>query len=193
MVTADFLMSFSSIEFERFLSASGPFKGQILRPSDDKHPTRWHGFSASDPETLTLGRAYCSSVCCMYATKGSGDRERACPRDGGHIFFMDMRAYGKDFDKYIERAKKDYRVRYIRSRVSNLREDPETHNLLINYETEDGQMVSEEFDLVVLSVGLEPARDHDEIAKVFGIDLNPYGFAKTSTFTPFRPPGRGFL
>jgi heterodisulfide reductase subunit A len=122
----------------------------------------------------------------MYATKEAVIAKEHAPEMEATIFFMDMRAYGKDFDKYIERAKKDYQVRYIRSRVSNLREDPETHNLLINYETEDGQMVSEEFDLVVLSVGLEPARDHDEIAKVFGIDLNPYGFAKTSTFTPLQ-------
>jgi heterodisulfide reductase subunit A-like polyferredoxin len=181
----------SSIEFERFLSASGPFKGQILRPSDDKHPHKVAWIQCVGSRDPHIGKGYCSSVCCMYATKEAVIAKEHAPEMEATIFFMDMRAYGKDFDKYIERAKKDYRVRYIRSRVSNLGEDPDTHNLLINYETEDGQMVSEEFDLVVLSVGLEPARDHDEIAKVFGIDLNPYGFAKTSTFTPLQTSRSG--
>jgi len=181
----------SSIEFERFLSASGPFKGQILRPSDDKHPHKVAWIQCVGSRDPHIGKGYCSSVCCMYATKEAVIAKEHAPEMEATIFFMDMRAYGKDFDKYIERAKKDYRVRYIRSRVSHLGEDPDTHNLLINYETEDGQMVSEEFDLVVLSVGLEPARDHDEIAKVFGIDLNPYGFAKTSTFTPLQTSRSG--
>jgi heterodisulfide reductase subunit A-like polyferredoxin len=181
----------SSIEFERFLSASGPFKGQILRPSDNKHPHKVAWIQCVGSRDPHIGKGYCSSVCCMYATKEAVIAKEHAPEMEATIFFMDMRAYGKDFDKYIERAKKDYHVRYIRSRVSNLREDPDTHNLLINYETEDGQMVSEEFDLVVLSVGLEPARDHDEIAKVFGIDLNPYGFAKTSTFTPLQTSRSG--
>jgi heterodisulfide reductase subunit A-like polyferredoxin len=181
----------SSIEFERFLSASGPFKGQILRPSDDKHPHKVAWIQCVGSRDPHIGKGYCSSVCCMYATKEAVIAKEHAPEMEATIFFMDMRAYGKDFDKYIERAKKDYQVRYIRSRVSNLREDPDTHNLLINYETEDGQMVSEEFDLVVLSVGLEPARDHDEIAKVFGIDLNSYGFAKTSTFTPLQTSRSG--
>ncbi len=120
----------------------------------------------------------------MYATKEAVIAKEHAPEMEATIFFMDMRAYGKDFDKYIERAKKDYRVRYVRSRVSHLKEDPDSHNLYIHYETEEGEMVSEEFDMVVLSVGLEPARDHLEIAKTFGIDLNPYGFAQTSTFLP---------
>jgi len=122
----------------------------------------------------------------MYATKEAVIAKEHSPQMEATIFFMDMRAYGKDFDKYIERAKKDYRVRYIRSRVSHLKEDPDSHNLYIHYETEEGEMISEEFDIVVLSVGLEPARDHLEIAKTFGIDLNHYGFAQTSTFSPLQ-------
>jgi heterodisulfide reductase subunit A len=104
-----------------------------------------------------------------------------------------MRAYGKDFDKYIERAKKEYGVRYIRSRVSHVKEDPKTNNLTIHYETEEGEMVSEEFDLVVLSVGLEPTRSHQEIAKIFDIDLNHYGFAKTSIFSPLKTSRPGIF
>jgi heterodisulfide reductase subunit A-like polyferredoxin len=183
----------SSIEFERFLSASGPFKGQILRPSDKRHPKRVAWIQCVGSRDPHIGKGYCSSVCCMYATKEAVIGKEHAPDMEATIFYMDMRAYGKDFDKYIERAKKEYGVRYIRSRVSHVKEDPETHHLTIHYETEDGEMVSEEFDLVVLSVGLEPMRDHEEVAKTFGIELNAYGFAKTSTFVPLQTSRPGIL
>jgi heterodisulfide reductase subunit A len=122
----------------------------------------------------------------MYATKEAVIAKEHAPEVEATIFYMDMRAYGKDFDKYIDRAKKDYGVRYIRSRVSHVKEDPETRDLTIHYETEEGEMVSETFALIVLSVGLEPARSHQEIAQIFDIDLNAYGFAQTSLFEPLQ-------
>ena len=183
----------SSIEFERFLSASGPFKGQVLRSSDQKHPKRVAWIQCVGSRDSHIGRGYCSSVCCMYATKEAVIAKEHAPETEPTIFFMDMRAYGKDFDKYIERAKKEYGVRYIRSRVSHIKEDPKTNNLTIHYETEEGEMVSEEFDLVVLSVGLEPTRSHQEIAKTFDIDLNEYGFAKTSIFSPLQTSRPGIF
>ncbi len=183
----------SSIEFERFLSASGPFKGQILRPSDQKHPKRVAWIQCVGSRDPHIGKGYCSSVCCMYATKEAVIAKEHAPEMESTIFYMDMRAYGKDFDKYIERAKKEYGVRYIRSRVSHVKEDPATHHLTIHYETEEGEMVSEDFDLLVLSVGLEPARSHKEIAKIFDIDLNPYGFVHTSTFSPLQTSKPGIF
>ena len=176
----------SSIEFERFLSASGPFKGQILRPSDQNHPKRVAWIQCVGSRDSHIGKGYCSSVCCMYATKEAVIAREHAPELEATIFYMDMRAYGKDFDKYIERAKREYGVRYLRSRVSHVKENPDTKRLTIRYETEEGDMVSEEFDLIVLSVGLEPARSHEEIAKTFGIELNDYGFAKTRTFSPLE-------
>jgi len=183
----------SSIEFERFLSASGPFKGHVVRPSDGNDPKKVAWIQCVGSRDPHIGKGYCSSVCCMYATKEAVIAKEHASEMEATIFFMDMRAYGKDFDKYIERAKTDYRVRYIRSRVSHLKEVPETKNLVIHYETEEGDMVSEEFDLVVLSVGLGPVRDHLEMASVFGIDLNHYGFAKTSTFHPLQTSRPGIF
>jgi len=183
----------SSIEFERFLSASGPFKGQVLRASDQKHPKRVAWIQCVGSRDSHIGKGYCSSVCCMYATKEAVIAKEHAPEIEATIFYMDMRAYGKDFDKYIERAEKEYGVRYIRSRVSHVKEDPKTNNLTIHYETEEGEMISEEFDLVVLSVGLEPTRSHQEIANIFGIDLNQYGFAKTSTFSPLQTSKPGIF
>ena len=183
----------SSIEFERFLSASGPFKGQVLRASDQKHPKRVAWIQCVGSRDSHIGKGYCSSVCCMYATKEAVIAKEHAPEIEATIFYMDMRAYGKDFDKYIERAEKEYGVRYIRSRVSHVKEDPKTNNLTIQYETEEGEMISEEFDLVVLSVGLEPTHSHQEIANIFGIDLNQYGFAKTSIFSPLQTSKPGIF
>ncbi len=188
-----FLNVISSIQFERFLSASGPFKGQILRPSDQKHPKKVAWIQCVGSRDPHIGKGYCSSVCCMYATKEAVIGKEHFPEMEATIFYMDMRAFGKDFDQYIERAKREYGVRYIRSRVSHLKEVPETKNLIIHYETEDGAMVSEEFELVVLSVGLEPAKENQELSKTFGIELNPYGFAKTSTFTPLHTSRPGIF
>ncbi len=183
----------SSIEFERFLSASGPFKGEVLRPSDKKHPNRIAWIQCVGSRDSHIGRGYCSSVCCMYATKEAVIAKEHTPEIEATIFFMDLRAYGKDFDKYIERAKKEYGVRYVRSRVSHVKENPFTKNLTIHYETEEGKMVSEEFDLVVLSVGLESTRHSREIAETLGIELNAHGFAKTSTFDPLRTSRPGIF
>ncbi len=183
----------SSIEFERFLSASGPFKGHVARPSDQKHPHRVAWIQCVGSRDSHIGKGYCSSVCCMYATKEAVIAKEHAPDMKATIFYMDMRAYGKDFDKYIERAEKEYGVRYIRTRVSHVKEDPKTNDLTIHYETEEGEMVSEAFDLVVLSVGLEPTRSHEEIAKIFDIDLNKYGFAETSTFSPLRTSKPGIF
>ncbi|MGZ3534785.1 MAG: NAD(P)-binding protein, partial [Thermodesulfobacteriota bacterium] len=102
----------SSIEFERFLSASGPFKGQVVRPSDQKHPHRVAWIQCVGSRDPHIGKGYCSSVCCMYATKEAVIAKEHAPGMKATIFYMDMRAYGKDFDKYIERAEKEYGVRY---------------------------------------------------------------------------------
>ena len=102
------------------------------------------------------------------------------------IFSMDIRAYGKDFDKYIIRAQREYGVRYIRSRISSVKEDPETKDLILKYETEDGEIIEENFEMVVLSVGLNPPDDAKYLADKFGIELNEFNFAKTDIFNPVQ-------
>ena len=188
-----FLNVVSSIEFERFLSASGPIKGQIVRLFGREHSKRIAWIQCVGSRDSHIGKGYCSSVCCMYATKQAVIAKEHAPEIEATIFYMDMRTYGKDFDKYIERAETEHGVRYIRSRVSHIKKDPTANTLTIDYETEEGEMVSEEFDLVVLSVGLEPTRNHQEIAKIFDIDLNPYGFAKTSIFEPLQTSRPGIF
>ncbi|MHA1791016.1 MAG: FAD-dependent oxidoreductase [Promethearchaeota archaeon] len=174
----------TSIEFERILSASGPYAGKVLRPSDGDIPEKVAFIQCVGSRDPHQGKPYCSSVCCMYTAK-----EAVIAHEHQHevhptIFSMDVRAYGKDFDKYIERAKGEYGVRYIRSRISSVEEIPGTGDLKLVYEGEKGEIVEEIFNMVVLAVGLNPPKDAELLAEKFGIELNKYKFAKTNPLNP---------
>jgi len=183
----------SSIEFERILSASGPYQGHVTRISDNKHPKKIAWIQCVGSRDPKIGRGYCSSVCCVYATKEALITKEHAPDTKTTIFYMDMRAYGKDFDKYIQRAKSEYGVRYVRSRISEVEENRSTHNLRIRYEAEDGKLVSEEFEMVVLSVGLEASKSAKDMAEKFDIKLNSYRFAKTNNFEPLKASRPGIF
>jgi len=175
----------SSIEFERILSSSGPYQGHVVRPSDKKLPKKIAWIQCVGSRDVKSGYPYCSSVCCMYATKEAViAKEHASSELTCHIYFMDMRCFGKDFDKYYERAENEYGVEYRRCRVSSLEEDPQTNNLRIKYETEEGDLKEEEYNLVVLSVGLTPPEDILKISEKLGIQLNEYNFIKSDEFFP---------
>ena len=178
----------TSIQFERILSASGPFQGNLLRPSDQKSPQKvaWIQCAGSRDNTNNGGNEYCSSVCCMYSIK-----EAVIAKEHHHeveptIFYMDIRAHGKDFDAYYERAKKEYGVRFIRSMISRVAEKPKTKNLLMTYVDAEGRIKEEEFDLVVLSVGLNPSQGAKELSQRLGLELDSYGFCKTGEFSPLE-------
>ncbi|MFX1469383.1 MAG: FAD-dependent oxidoreductase [Promethearchaeota archaeon] len=179
-----YLNVITSTQFERILSASGPHAGLILRPSDGIIPRKIAFLQCIGSRDKLHGIDYCSSVCCMYTTKEAVIAKEHMNIVEPTIFTMDIRAYGKDFDKYIERAKEEYGVRYIRRRISNIEEIPNSKDLKLFYETENGRIVHEIFNLVVLSVGMQPNQKAKELAKKLDIQLNEYGFCKTETFTP---------
>ena len=178
----------TSIEFERIQSASGPSQGSIVRLSDGKHPKKIafiQCVGSRDKKT----NPYCSSVCCMYATKEAiiakeHDSDIECT-----IFFMDMRTFGKEFDQYYERAKEEHGIRYIRSRAPCVEELPDG-NLRVTYE-KNGKLIDEKFDLVVLSVGLNPPEDAKKISEKLGIRLNEHGFCLTDEFLPLETNREG--
>ncbi|MBC8359200.1 MAG: FAD-dependent oxidoreductase [Candidatus Aminicenantes bacterium] len=179
----------SSIEFERILSASGPFAGKVLRPYDKTEPRRI-GFIQC-VGSRDVDRDYCSSVCCMYATKEAIIAKEHVGEDlECDVFYMDMRAYSKGFDEYYQRAQK-LGVDYIRCRPPAIKEIPQTKNLLIEYVTEDDKKASREYDLVVLSVGMVPPKTVKEISEKFGVELNEYNFCKTQTFKPVESTHEG--
>jgi heterodisulfide reductase subunit A-like polyferredoxin len=177
----------TALEFERILSASGPFMGHMIRPSDHQEPKKIAWLQCVGSRDIQHGgNGYCSGVCCMYAIKEAivAKEHSAAPLDTA-IFFMDIRSYGKDFEKYYNRARDEFGVRFVRSRIHSLspvEDDP--NQVRLEYATEDGVIRGEEFDLVVLSVGLQVDPATVSLAKNLGIDTNHYNFARTDGFAP---------
>jgi heterodisulfide reductase subunit A len=174
----------TSLEFERLLSASGPHMGHIIRPSDHAEPKRIAWIQCVGSRDCASGHPWCSSVCCMYATKEAIIAKEHLPELEPTIFYIDLRAFGKEFDNYYHRAVNDYGVRYVRSMVSSVKELQQTKNLLLGYFDAAGHKVEEEFDLVVLSVGLQPPKGGREMADRLGLELDEHGFCRTR---PERP------
>jgi len=175
----------TSMEFERILSASGPYMGHLMRPYDREEPKKiaWLQCVGSR-DTQKCSNPYCSAVCCMYAIK-----EAVIAMEHAHgeveetIFYMDMRTHGKDFENYYDRARDEHGVRFIRSRVHTV--DPlEDGDLQIRYIDDSGELKEEVFNLVVLSVGFQVSKETKELAERLGIDLNRNNFARTGSFEP---------
>ena len=180
----------TSLEFERILAANGPTLGHVARPSDEREVKKLAFIQCVGSRDTTVGNGYCSSVCCMYATKQALIAKEHLPGIEPTIFFIDMRAYGKDFEKYYTAAESRHGVRYVRGLVSGIREKQRSKNLLLRYADEAGCMQEEEFDLVVLSIGLEAPCGMKE---GLGIEVNEYGFAQADSFLPVVSSREGIL
>jgi heterodisulfide reductase subunit A len=183
----------TSLEMERILSATGPFQGHLVRPSDGKKPKKIAWLQCVGSRDINkCGNQYCSSVCCMYAVKEAViAKEHAGSELDTAIFFMDMRTYGKEFESYYERAKNQQGVRFVRTRIHSVVEDRETGSLNLRYVDESGKPVDETFDMVVLSVGMETPVELVELAEKLGIELNSDRFVKTDTFSPVKTSREG--
>ena len=184
----------TSMDYERLLCSTGPYDGEILRASDKKHPRKVAWIQCVGSRRLSQGdNSYCSAVCCTYTQKQvlltkDHDAEAECT-----IFHNDIRSYGKDFERYFQRTQELPGIRFIRSYASIVGEDPETKNVRVRYATSDQGVKEEEFDLVVLSVGLNPPADYQELARKFGIELNPHGFCRTSPANPMQTSRPGIF
>jgi heterodisulfide reductase subunit A-like polyferredoxin len=179
----------SSIEFERILSASGPYGGHVQRPSDGREPKKIAFLQCVGSRDPSCRRGYCSSVCCMYAIKEAVIAKEHCKGLDVTIFFMDLRAFGKDFDKYYERAKSEHGVRFVRARVSDVGQ--QDGRLTVQYSGESGGIARDDFDMVVLSVGLQPAVGTGDLARKLGIRLDPEGFIWTDPANPLQTSRAG--
>ncbi len=175
----------TSLQFERLLSASGPTSGHVQRPSDGKpaHKIAFLQCVGSRDQS----HDYCSAVCCMYAAKEAMIAKEHDPDADVHIFMMDARAFSKGYAEYYRRAQERYGVKYTRCRVSAIKEDSIDKHLIVRYLREDAagsRLVEEDFDLAVLSVGMEISHQVRDLGAKLGIELDDYGFCKT---IPFRP------
>ena len=179
----------TSIEFERLLSASGPCAGHVVRPSDKKEPKKiaWIQCIGSRDEHLKENRGYCSSVCCTYAVKEAIlAKEHSSDNLDAAIFYIDLRTNGKDFERYYNNAKEKYGVRFIKSHIVSMPLNPETGGHTVRYVDESGVLREEDFDIIVLSVGLGTTKEGQALAKSIGITLDSYGFASTKCFSPIE-------
>ncbi len=174
----------TNIEFERMLSASGPTEGHVIRPSDGDVPKKIAFIQCVGSRDSQTGNTYCSSYCCMAALKQAVIGQEHVPGLQTKIFFMDTRAFGKEFEEYLFRAENEYGVRVLRNtRVPKVQEDPNTNNLIIHYH--EGPDIKEEvFDIVVLSAGAQPPASGAAAAKLMGIQLNKFGFCETDDLSP---------
>ena len=167
----------TNVQFERMLSASGPFGGHLQRPADGKDPKKMAFIQCVGSRDAVNGRGYCSSVCCMAAIKEAVIAMDHTPGLETTIFYTDIRAFGKDFDKYYERAKASG-VRFVRSMASRVVEMPGSKNVRVSY-IQDGNAVEEEFDLIVLSTGIKPSEEALRTAAAVGVEINECGFCKS--------------
>jgi heterodisulfide reductase subunit A-like polyferredoxin len=170
----------TSLEYERILSAAGPFQGHIQRISDGQKPRRIAWIQCVGSRDSHIGQEYCSAVCCMYATKQAMiTREHASDIDTT-IFYIDIRAHGKGFDRFYERSKLENGVRYIRSMISRVIPNPEDDTLSISYAGSDHQVHEDTYDMVVLSIGLCPNPSFVDLARRMGLQLDAHGFCTTN-------------
>jgi heterodisulfide reductase subunit A len=178
----------TALEFERMLSATGPYEGHLLKPSAASHQTPPHKIAwvqcVGSRDLNRCENGYCSSVCCMIAVKQSliAKDHSDAPLDCA-IFFMDMRTQGKDFDRYYEDAGRKG-VRFIRSRIHSITTVNGSQDPLIRYVQQDGSVTEETFDLAVLSTGLQISPEIAQLSKRLSIELDAYRFVQSDSFHP---------
>ncbi len=184
----------TALDYERLLCATGPYEGEILRASDNKHPHNIAWIQCVGSRQVLEGcNSYCSAVCCTYTQKQviltkDHDGEAQCT-----IFHNDIRSYGKDFERFYQRTEKLPGIRFIRSYTSIVKEDPLTKNITLRYATPDNGVKEEQFDMVVLSVGLTPPAEVENLADIFGIELTRHGFCKTNPANPLETTRPGIF
>ena len=169
----------TSMEFERIICASGPTGGHLVRPSDGKEPRSVVFVQCVGSRNLHGRFPFCSSVCCVYATKESILVKEHSPQTQPYIMYIDMRAVGKGFQEFVDRAREEYGVKYIKAHPGGIAEDPATKNLQIHYEdTKSGEMKKLDADLVVLCPAFIPKTENKRLAEEMGIELDDASFFK---------------
>jgi len=181
----DFVNVVTSMDYERLLCSTGPYGGEVLRASDKKHPHKLAWIQCvGSRQVIEGGNSYCSSVCCTYTQKHviltkDHDADAECT-----VFHNDIRSYGKDFERFYQRTESLPGIRFIRAYPSIVREDPITKNVTIRYSTPDEGIKEEEFDMVILSVGMDPPKNVQAISNTFGIELESHNFCKIEPTNP---------
>jgi heterodisulfide reductase subunit A len=183
----------TSIQFERMLSTSSPTQGFPVRISDKKGMKNIAFIQCVGSRDPSCGQDYCSTICCMYATKQAMIAKDRSPDLGITIFYMDIRPMGKDYERYYEKARSEYGIEYKRCAISAVKEIQRTKDLRITYVKEDGTFEEKDFDSVILSVGFTPPQTIKDLAERMGLQLNRQGFCQTDEFNPSQTSVKGIF
>jgi len=179
-----------AMEYERLASRSGPTEGVVLRPSNHQRPRSIAWLQCIGSRDQDIG--YCSSICCMYATKEAIlAKQRLGNEIGCRIFIMDERAFNKEYSTYFSKARQDHNIEYTRCRISSIQEDPSSHDLILHYADPSGTHHQESFEMVVLATGLQPPDSAQHFTEMLDLELNEYGFCRTDKFTPLQTTHSG--
>ena len=182
----------TSLEFERIFSGTGPSGGRLVRPGDERPVRKVAWVQCVGSRDLQSDADFCSNVCCMYAIKEAIIAKEHSSRDlDCAIFYMDMRTYGKDFERCYNDARDRDGVRFIRSRVHTVKQIDGTGDLELMFMDETGQLKTETFDMVVLSVGLQVSAKTRALAEKLDVRLNADGFCQTTSFSPVATSREG--
>ncbi len=181
----------TSLEFERLISASGPNGGELYRPSDGKVPHKIAWVQCVGSRDESSGCTYCSAVCCMYATKQVILSKEHHPDMEAVVLHNDIRAYGKGFERFYDRARHMPGVRYLWAKAAIVGERADTKNILLRYRLNGSGVRDEEFELVVLSVGLHAPEGNRDLAGKLAIQVNQNGFCESPAFSPMETSREG--
>ncbi len=165
----------TAMQMERLLSASGPTGGHVRRPSNQKTPRRVAWILCVGSRDASCGVPYCSSVCCMFAVKQALVATEHHPEMQAVIFYNDLRAFGKGFEAFVQRAKNTGRITLHRGLVAAVKEDPQSGNLILHVLGPDGRPAREEFELVVLATGMRPSPAGLQLIQKLGLEVNSVG------------------
>jgi heterodisulfide reductase subunit A-like polyferredoxin len=189
----------TALQLERLLSASGPTRGHVTRPSDHAPAKRIAFLQCVG--SRDQNHDYCSAVCCMYAAKEAVMIKEHDPEAEVHVFMMDMRSFSKGYEGYYQRARENYGIEYTRCRISSLAEDVDSGRLVVRYSDEHrtgngnpfdpAKIREEDFDLVVLSVGMEISDSVKQLGRNLHIELDEYGFCHSPLFDPLQTTRAG--
>ncbi|MFX0188988.1 MAG: FAD-dependent oxidoreductase [Candidatus Hodarchaeota archaeon] len=182
----------TAIELERLICASGPQEGHLSRLSDGKHPKKIAFLQCIDSRTQR-GQKYCSSICCMYTTKEAMIAYEHDNELESYIFYIDMRAGGKGFQKFLRRGAEEYNIKYIKSKIAQIQVDENDNPIIIYEDINTSEIKQLKVDLVVLATCIIPSQGLEKLAKILGVELNEYNFVKTNPFTPVETNVEGIF
>ncbi len=166
----------TGLELERYINASGPTQGHVVKPSDGKAPKSVAFIQCVGSRDEQIDKPYCSRVCCMYAMKNAQlimDHE---PDTEVTIYYMDIRAFGKGFEEFYKRSQEKYGIKFIRGRPATVLENPDKTLTIRAEDTLLGKVTEYDYDMVALSVGLQPPEGAEELRQTLALSKSADGF-----------------